>query len=100
MTKTINFVPLKDRVLIRRIDQEEKTPGGIIIPDTAKEKPMEGEVLAVGVGVRDDKGTLHALDVRVGDRVLFAKWGGNEVKIKGEEYIILKESDILGIINK
>ncbi|MDR0753712.1 MAG: co-chaperone GroES [Holosporaceae bacterium] len=100
MTKTVNFIPLKDRVLIKRIDQEEKTPGGIIIPDTAKEKPVEGEVLAVGPGVRDDHGTLHVLDVKIGDRVLFAKWGGNEVKIKGEEYIIMKESDILGILGK
>ncbi|MDR3187299.1 MAG: co-chaperone GroES [Holosporaceae bacterium] len=100
MSKTVNFVPLKDRVLIRRVDQEEKSPGGIIIPDTAKEKPMEGEILAVGSGVRNDKGTLHPLEVKVGDRVLFAKWGGNEVKIDGEEYTILKESDILGIINK
>jgi chaperonin GroES len=100
MSKAINFVPLKDRVLIRRVDQEEKSPGGIIIPDTAKEKPMEGEILAVGSGVRDDKGTLHPLEVKAGDRVLFAKWGGNEVKIDGEEYTILKESDILGIINK
>jgi chaperonin GroES len=98
MTKTINFVPLKDRVLVKRIDQEERSPGGIIIPDTAKEKPVEGEILAVGSGVRDDHGTLHALEVKSGDRVLFAKWGGNEVKIGGEEYIILKESDILGIL--
>lgn len=96
----MKFTPLKDKVLIKRMDQEEKTPGGIIIPDTAKEKPMEGEVLAVGAGVRDDKGMLHALDVKVGDKVLFAKWGGNEVKISGEEYIILKESDILGILHK
>ncbi|GHU16192.1 10 kDa chaperonin [Alphaproteobacteria bacterium] len=100
MTKKVNFKPLKDRVLIKRIDQEERTPGGIIIPDTAKEKPVEGEVLAVGAGVRDDGGTLHALDVKEGDRVLFAKWGGNEVKIDGEEYVILKESDILGILCK
>ncbi|GHU15687.1 10 kDa chaperonin [Alphaproteobacteria bacterium] len=100
MTKAVNFTPLKDRVLIKRIDQEERTPGGIIIPDTAKEKPVEGEVLAVGPGVRDDGGTLHHLDVKKGDRVLFAKWGGNEVKIDGEEYIILKESDILGILCK
>jgi chaperonin GroES len=100
MTKTVNFTPLKDRVLIRRCDQEEKSPGGIIIPDTAKEKPMEGEVLAVGSGVRDDKGELHPLDVKVGDCVLFGKWGGTEVKIDGEEYIILKESDILGIMKK
>ncbi len=100
MTKSVNFTPLKDKVLVRRIDQEEKTPGGIIIPDTAKEKPAEGEVLAVGTGIRDDQGKLHPLDVQVGDRVLFAKWGGNEVKISGEDFIILKESDILGIINK
>jgi chaperonin GroES len=98
MTKTIGFIPLKDRVLIKRVDQEEKSPGGIIIPDTAKEKPVEGEVLAVGQGTRDDHGVVHALDVKVGDRVLFAKWGGNEVKIRGEEYTILKESDILGIL--
>ncbi|MDR1333657.1 MAG: co-chaperone GroES [Holosporaceae bacterium] len=98
MTKTVNFTPLKDRVLVKRVNQEEKTPGGIIIPDTAKEKPVEGEILAIGTGVRDDHGTLHALEVKVGDRVLFAKWGGNEVKIEGEEYIILKESDILGIL--
>lgn len=100
MTKSVNFTPLKDKVLVRRVDQEEKTPGGIIIPDTAKEKPAEGEVLAVGTGIRDDQGKLHPLDVKVGDRVLFAKWGGNEVKISGEDFIILKESDILGIINK
>ncbi|MDR1561425.1 MAG: co-chaperone GroES [Holosporaceae bacterium] len=100
MTKKVNFIPLKDRVLIKRMDQEEKSPGGIIIPDTAKEKPVEGEILAAGPGVRDDHGTLHALEVKVGDKVLFAKWGGNEVKIDGDEYIILKESDILGIVNK
>ena len=94
------FIPLKDRVLIKRAEQEERTPGGIIIPDTAKEKPVEGKVLAVGTGIRDDNGVLHALEVKVGDRVLFAKWGGNEVKIDGEEYIILKESDILGILSK
>ncbi|MDR2681478.1 MAG: co-chaperone GroES [Holosporaceae bacterium] len=100
MTKTVNFTPLKDRVLIKRMDQEERSPGGIIIPDTAKEKPVEGVVLAVGPGVRDDGGTLHPLDVKKGDKVLFAKWGGNEVKIDGEEYTILKESDILGILCK
>jgi chaperonin GroES len=98
MTKTVNFVPLKDRILIKRIEQEEKTPGGIIIPDTAKEKPVEGEVLAVGSGIRDDNGVVHPLEIKVGDRVLFAKWGGNEVKIGGEEFIILKESDVLGIL--
>ena len=97
---SVNFRPLKDRVLIKRIEQEEKSPGGIIIPDTAKEKPVEGEVLAVGPGTRDDNGNLHALDVKTGDRVLFGKWGGSEVKIDGEEYVILKESDILGVLNK
>ena len=100
MTSTVNFVPLKDRVLLKRVDQEEKTPGGIIIPDTAKEKPVEGEVLAVGSGVRDEKGNLHPLEVKVGDKVLFSKWGGNEVKIDGCDYVIMKESDILGILNK
>lgn len=100
MTKTINFTPLKDRVLIQRLDQEEKSPGGIIIPDTAKEKPMEGEILAAGAGTRDDNGVLHPLELKVGDRVMFAKWGGTEIKIDGVEYMILKESDILGIINK
>jgi chaperonin GroES len=100
MTKTVDFTPLKDRVLIKRCDQEEKSPGGIIIPDTAKEKPMEGEILAVGAGVRDNNGVLHPLDVKVGDCVLFGKWGGTEIKIKGEEYIVLKESDILGIFRK
>jgi chaperonin GroES len=100
MTKTVNFTPLKDRVLIKRVDQEERSPGGIIIPDTAKEKPMEGEVLAVGSGVRDNDGKLHPLDVKEGDRVMFGKWGGTEIKLDGAEYIILKEQDILGIINK
>ncbi|MDR1266992.1 MAG: co-chaperone GroES [Holosporales bacterium] len=94
----IKFRPLRDRVLVRRLDQEEKTPGGIIIPDTAKEKPMQGEILAVGSGVRDDNGVLHPLDVKAGDRVLFAKWGGTEVKIDGAEHVILKESDLLGIL--
>ncbi len=98
MSSTVNFVPLKDRVLLKRVDQEEKTPGGIIIPDTAKEKPVEGEVLAVGSGVRDDQGNLHPLEVKVGDKVLFSKWGGNEVKIEGHDYVIMKESDILGIL--
>lgn len=97
---TINFVPLKDRVLVKRVDQEERSPGGIIIPDTAKEKPMEGEVLAVGAGNRDNNGDLHPLDVKVGDRIMFGKWGGTEVKIDGSEYLIIKEQDILGIINK
>jgi chaperonin GroES len=94
----MKFRPLQDRVLVRRIEQEEKTAGGIIIPDTAKEKPMEGEVIAAGPGVRGEDGKLHPLDVKAGDRILFGKWSGSEVKIDGEELIIMKESDILGII--
>jgi len=94
----MKFKPLQDRVLIRRLESEEKTAGGIIIPDTAKEKPMEGEVVAVGPGIRSEDGKLHALDVKAGDRVLFGKWSGTEVKIDGEELVIAKESDILGII--
>ena len=94
----MKFRPLQDRVLIRRLDQEEKTAGGIIIPDTAKEKPMEGEVMAVGPGARSEDGTLHPLDVKVGDRVLFGKWSGTEVKVDGEDVVIMKESDILGVI--
>ena len=96
----MKFKPLHDRVLLRRVDQEEKTKGGIIIPDTAKEKPMEGEIIAVGRGVMRDDGTIVALDVKAGDRVLFGKWSGTEVKINGEELLIMKESDILGIIQK
>ena len=92
------FRPLHDRVLIRRVEAEEKTPGGIIIPDTAKEKPVEGEVLAVGAGARDETGRIVALDVKVGDRVLFGKWAGTEMLIDGEDRLILKESDILGVI--
>ena len=92
------FRPLQDRVLIRRIEQEEKTAGGIIIPDTAKEKPMEGEVVAVGPGARDEAGKLVPLDVRAGDRILFGKWSGTEVKIDGTEYLIMKESDVMGIV--
>ena len=92
------FRPLHDRVLIRRIESEEKTAGGIIIPDTAKEKPMEGEVVAVGPGARGEDGKLYALDVKAGDRILFGKWSGSEVKIDGQELIIMKESDVLGII--
>jgi chaperonin GroES len=92
------FRPLHDRVLVRRIEAEEKTRGGIIIPDTAKEKPIEGEVLAVGPGARDDSGWIVPLDVKVGDRVLFGKWAGTEVLIDGEERIIMKESDILGVV--
>jgi chaperonin GroES len=94
----MKFRPLQDRVLIRRLEQEEKTAGGIIIPDTAKEKPMEGEVVAVGPGARSEDGKLHPLDVKPGDRILFGKWSGSEVKIDGEELVIMKESDILGII--
>ncbi|MBR1735018.1 MAG: co-chaperone GroES [Alphaproteobacteria bacterium] len=100
MTNEVNFTPLKDRVLIKRIDQEERSPGGIIIPDTAKEKPMEGEIIAVGTGTMDNNGTLHSLEVKVGDHVMFGKWGGTEIKLGGIEYVILKESDILGIIRK
>jgi chaperonin GroES len=94
----MKFHPLHDRVLVRRIEQEDKTSGGIIIPDTAKEKPMEGEVIAAGSGARGEDGVVHALDVKAGDRILFGKWSGSEVKIDGEELIIMKESDILGII--
>src|SRR5690554_1976921 len=97
MAKT-NFRPLHDRVVVRRVDSEEKTVGGIIIPDTAKEKPQEGEVVAVGPGARDDAGKLVALDVKQGDRVLFGKWSGTEVKLNGEDLLIMKESDIMGVI--
>jgi chaperonin GroES len=90
--------PLHDRVVVRRIESEEKTSGGIIIPDTAKEKPQEGEVLAVGSGARNEKGELTPLDVKVGDHVLFGKWSGTEVKLDGQELLIMKESDIMGII--
>ena len=92
------FRPLHDRVLVRRIEAEEKTAGGIIIPDTAKEKPQEGEVVAVGPGARAEDGTVTALDVKAGDRILFGKWSGTEVRIDGEELLIMKESDILGIV--
>ncbi len=92
------FRPLHDRVLIRRIEEDNKTPSGIIIPDTAKEKPQQGEVIAVGPGARDETGKLVPLDVKVGDKVLFGKWSGSEVTIDGEELLIMKESDILGII--
>src|SRR3712207_342740 len=96
----MQFRPLHDRVLVRRIEQNEKTPGGIIIPDTAKEKPQEGEVVAVGAGSRDEAGKLVPLDVKAGDRILFGKWSGSEVKLDGQEYLIMKESDILGIIEQ
>ncbi|MCJ2128177.1 co-chaperone GroES [Methylobacterium sp. E-045] len=92
------FRPLHDRVLLRRLEGEEKTKGGIIIPDTAKEKPQEGEVVAVGPGARDEAGRINALDVKAGDRVLFGKWSGTEIKVDGQDLLILKESDILGVI--
>ena len=92
------FRPLHDRVLIRRVEQEAKTAGGIIIPDTAKEKPMEGEVIAVGPGSRDETGKLQPLDVKAGDRVLFGKWAGTEVRLEGEDLMVMKESDLLGVI--
>ena len=94
----MKFRPLHDRVVIKRIEAEEKTSGGIIIPDTAKEKPQEGEVIAVGPGGRDESGKLIPLDVKAGDRVLFGKWSGTEVKIDGTEYLIMKESDIMGVL--
>ncbi len=94
----MKFRPLHDRVVVRRLEAEEKTAGGIIIPDTAKEKPMEGEVVAVGPGARDETGKLVPLDVKAGDRILFGKWSGTEVKLDGEELLIMKESDIMGII--
>ena len=96
----MSFRPLHDRVLVKRVKEEEKTKGGIIIPDTAKEKPQEGKIIAVGSGVRGDDGKVTPLDVKAGDRVLFGKWSGSEVTIEGEELIIMKESDILGIIDK
>src|SRR5829696_8422059 len=95
----MTFRPLHDRVLVRRVAAEEKTAGGIIIPDTAKEKPQEGEVISVGSGTLNDKGELRALDVKAGDRILFGKWSGTEVKLNGEELMIMKESDIMGILD-
>ncbi len=94
----MKFRPLHDRVLVRRLEEDERSTGGIIIPDTAKEKPMQGEVLAVGTGARNDKGEITPLDVKKGDRILFGKWSGSEVKIDDEELVIMKESDIMGII--
>jgi chaperonin GroES len=94
----MQFTPLHDRVVVRRIEGEEKTKGGLIIPDTAKEKPSEGEVIAVGEGARKDSGELIPMGVKAGDRILFGKWSGTEVKLDGEDYLIMKESDILGII--
>ena len=95
----MKFRPLHDRVVIRRVEEEEKSKGGIIIPDTAKEKPMEGEVVAAGPGARGDDGKLQAMDLKAGDRVLFGKWSGTEVKLDNEELIIMKESDVMGIID-
>src|ERR1700740_3011252 len=97
---SINLRPLQDRILIRRVEPEAKSSGGIFIPDTAQEKPMEGEVVAVGPGARDENGRLYPLDVKSGDRVLFGKWSGTEVKLDGEELMIMKESDIMGVIEK
>ena len=94
----MKFRPLHDRVVVKRVAEEEKTKGGIIIPDTAKEKPMEGEIVAVGPGARDEKGALVPLDVKKGDRILFGKWSGTEIKLDGEDLLIMKESDIMGII--
>ena len=96
----MGFRPLHDRVLVRRVEADEKTSGGIIIPDTAKEKPMQGEVLAVGPGVRNEDGDLIALDVKPGDRILFGKWSGTEVKLDGDELLIMKESDLLGVLEE
>ncbi|HUW74748.1 MAG TPA: co-chaperone GroES [Methyloceanibacter sp.] len=96
----MKFRPLHDRVVVRRIDGDERTKGGIIIPDTAKEKPQEGEIVSVGPGATDEKGQLQALDVRPGDRVLFGKWSGTEVKIDGQDVLIMKESDILGVLEQ
>jgi chaperonin GroES len=94
----MTFRPLHDRILVRRIEAEEKTAGGIIIPDTAREKPQEGEVIAVGPGARDEAGKLVELDVKVGDRILFGKWSGTEIKLGGEDLLIMKESDVMGVI--
>ncbi|MDG4884190.1 MULTISPECIES: co-chaperone GroES [unclassified Mesorhizobium] len=96
----MKFHPLHDRVLVRRVEAEEKTAGGIIIPDTAKEKPQQGEIIAVGPGARDESGKLVALDVKVGDRILFGKWTGTEIKLDGEDLLIMKESDVMGVIEQ
>jgi chaperonin GroES len=95
----MHFRPLHDRVVVRRLDQQEKSKGGIIIPDTAKEKPQEGEVIAVGPGIRDEQGRIHALDVKAGDTILFGKWSGTEIKLDGTEYLVMKESDIFGVVD-
>ncbi len=94
----MHFKPLHDRVVVRRVDEDDRSTGGIIIPDTAKEKPMQGEVVAVGPGARDERGNLIVPDVKEGDQILFGKWSGTEVKLNGEEYLIMKESDIMGVI--
>ena len=94
----MQFRPLHDRVVVRRIESDDRTAGGIIIPDTAKEKPQEGEVIAVGPGARDESGKLIPLDLKAGDRILFGKWSGTEVKIDGQDYLIMKESDVMGVI--
>lgn len=96
----MTFRPLHDRILVRRIEAEEKTAGGIIIPDTAKEKPQEGEVIAVGPGARDESGKLTPLDVKVGDRILFGKWSGTEIKLNSEDLLVMKESDVMGVIEQ
>ena len=96
----MKFRPLHDRVLVRRVEAEEKSKGGIIIPDTVKEKPIEGEILAVGSGIRDEQGKIHPLDVRAGDIILFGKWSGTEVKIDGEDLLVMKESDMMGVFEK
>jgi len=96
----MKFRPLHDRILVKRIESEEKTAGGIIIPDTAKEKPIEGEVIAVGPGTRDDSGKMQPLELKVGDRVIFGKWSGTEIKLNGQDYSVMKESDILGVFEK
>ena len=96
----MNFRPLGDRVVVKRIDEESKTKGGIIIPDTAKEKPQEGEVIAVGPGARDEDGEYIKMDVKAGDRILFGKWSGTEVRLEGEDLLIMKESDIMGVIEQ
>lgn len=96
----MKFRPLHDRIVVRRIEAEEKTAGGIIIPDTAKEKPSEGEILAIGPGARDENGKLVELDVKVGDRILFGKWSGTEIKLDGEDLLIMKESDVMGVIEQ
>jgi chaperonin GroES len=98
MEENMSFRPLHDRILVRRVESQEKTKGGIIIPDTAKEKPSEGEIVAVGPGARNEAGQIQALDVKAGDRILFGKWSGTEIKINGEDLLIMKESDVLGII--